>query len=326
MKKQILTLFALVTVTIAMISCDTHELVEPGRLVPLTVDEDPSLPSITVNNTMLHSETFGNPADPLMVVLHGGPGADYRSILNCKEFANDGFFVAFYDQRGSGLSQRHDESIYNTQLMIDDLDAVIEHYQSQDQKLFLVGHSWGAILATGYINQYPNKVDGVILMEPGGLIWKDTEDYVTRAYPLELFGESTNDHVYQDQVITGSDHNTLDYKAGLATAVDFADGNKVGNAGPFPFWRFGAQCSTGLIDYVMDNPFDFTTSLNEFEPKVLFVYSELNEAYGLSHAELVSDPFLEVELVEVLGTGHEIPYPGWDNFYPVAQSYLNSIK
>ncbi len=307
-------------------SCETHELVEPGRLVPLTVDEDPSLPSITVNGTMLHAETFGDPNDPLLIALHGGPGGDYRGILNCQDFANDGFFVVFYDQRGSGLSERHNEDIYTPQLFIDDLDAVINYYQSDGQPLFLVGHSWGAMLAAGYVDQNIDKVDGLILMEPGGLTWEDTEDYTERAVPLNLFDETINDVTYLDQFITSSDHEVLDYKMALLVEADYADGNKQGIAGPVPFWRGGAMCRKGMLEYASDHGFDFTANLEQFTTPVLFAYSELSEAYGKDHAELVSAPFPNVDLVEAKGTGHEIPYFGWDDFYPIAQTYLNTLQ
>jgi proline iminopeptidase len=309
-----------------LFSCEVNDLVEPGNLVPLTVDENSSLPSITVNGTMLHAETFGDPGDPMIVAIHGGPGGDYRGILNCRDFANDGFFVVFYDQRGSGLSQRHEKSMYTTQLYIDDLEAVINHYQSPDQQLILVGHSWGAMLAAGYVNQNPSRVNAMILMEPGGLTWTDTEDYMARAMPLELFDESMNDAVYKDQFLTGSDHEILDYKQMLIMERDYAEGNKQGNPGPSPSWRHGAVCSIASHEYAQNHPFDFTTNLTQFESPVLFAYSELNEAYGREHAELVSAPFPNVELVEVKGSGHEIPYFGWDNFYPVAQSFLNPVK
>jgi len=58
------------------VSCEILDPGEPGQLVPLTVDEDPTLPSISVNGTQLHAETFGNPTDPMLVILHGGPGGD----------------------------------------------------------------------------------------------------------------------------------------------------------------------------------------------------------------------------------------------------------
>ncbi|MEW5799336.1 MAG: alpha/beta hydrolase [Bacteroidota bacterium] len=327
MKTLFLTLFAAVTAAFALSSCDTHEPNEPGLLVPLTVDEDPSLPSIFVNGTQLHAETFGNPNNPMLVVLHGGPGGDYRSLLNCSRFSADSFFVVFYDQRGSGLSKRHDPSTITTQIFIDDLDAVINYYSSSpSQKIILLGHSWGAMLATAYINEYPNRIDGIILIEPGAFTWEATKKYIEKERTLDPFGESSNDFVYLDQIITGSDHNTLDYKAALQNAADFSKGNHVGNPGPYPFWRFGAVCTKAAFEYVKEHSFDFTTNLSQYTTKVLFVYGALNEVYGTTHAQEVAAAYPNVQLAEIKKTGHEVAYFGWDNFYPVAIAYLNTIK
>ncbi len=327
MKNQVLNLLVLVTITLAMSACETHEMAEPGRLVPLTVTEDPTLPSITVNGTVLHSEAFGDPNDPLIVVIHGGPGSDYRSMLSHRDLVNDGYYVAFYDQRGSGLSQRHDDrGIFTTQIFIDDLDAVIDYYSSPDQQVILSTHSWGSMLAAGYVNQHPDKVDAMILMEPGGLTWPDTEDYLEKSVPIKLFTETINDALYMDQIITSSEHEVLDYKHMLLASADFADDNAQGNAGPIPLWRSGAICSTALTDYVVDNPFDFTTNLGQYETRVLFAYSELNEAYPRSWAEHVSSPFPNVELFEVQGSGHEIPTFGWEKMYPRIINYLNTMN
>lgn len=327
MKKSFLAFLAAALTAVTLVSCDIVDPAEPGMLVPPTVDEDPSLPSISVNDTRLHAETFGSPADPMIVVLHGGPGGDYRALLNCSKFASDGFFVVFYDQRGSGLSRRHDKGIYTTQLFIDDLDAVIAHYRRDPgQAVILMGHSWGAMLATAYVNQYPGNVQGVVLIEPGGLTWSDAEDYIKRVRALDLFDEATNDFVYLDQVLTGNDHNELDYKAALQNAADFSKSNNVGNPGPYPFWRNGAVCASAAFEYVRDHPFDFTTNLQQYAAKVLFVYSEKNEAYGTAHAQRVSSAYPNVQLVQVAGTGHEVPYFGWDGFYPIAKTYLSTFK
>ena len=140
--KNRVNLFLVAFSVVILCSCETYELSEPGLLVPLTVTEDHSLSSIDVNGTSLHSETFGNPYDPMVVAIHGGPGADYRSILNCKDFADDGYYVVFYDQRGSGLSERHEANVYTMQIFIDDLNAVIDYYNTgQEQKVILMGHS-----------------------------------------------------------------------------------------------------------------------------------------------------------------------------------------
>ena len=327
MKNLVLVFVATALACVTLSSCDTVGPDDPGALVPPTVDEDTSLPSISVNGTLLHSEAFGNPGDPMIVVLHGGPGGDYRCMLNCSRFATDGFYVVFYDQRGSGLSRRHDKGTYSLQLFIDDLDAVIKHYRQQPgQKVILLGQSWGAMLATAYVNEYPGAVNGVILSEPGGLTWHDAEEYIKRTRDLDVFSETANDYVFLDQILTGSDHNELDYKAALQSGADFAPGNTLGNPGPYPFWRKGAVCSSAAIDYARAHSFDFTTNLGQFTTKILFVYSELNRAYGKAHAEHVSSAYPNVELVKIPGTGHEIPYFGWEGFSPVALVYLNSMK
>lgn len=326
--KNLFLLFAAVAfAAVTLSSCDTLEPNDPGLLVPLTVDEDSSLPSIFVNGTHLHAETFGNPGDPMIVVLHGGPGGDYRSMLTCSRFAADGYFVVFYDQRGSGLSRRHSGDVYTTQLFVDDLDAVIRYYrQTPDQKVILMGLSWGAMLATAYVNERPGDVSGLVLMEPGGFTWPDAEEYIKRCRTLEVFDETSNDYVYLDQFLTGSDHNELDYKAAVQGAADFSKGNRVGNPGPYPFWRKGAVCSSAASEYAREHSFDFTTNLGRFTTRVLFVYSELNEAYGPAHAEKVSSAYPSVQLAEITATGHEIPYFGWDRFYPVAKEYLDTIR
>lgn len=307
-------------------SCETHEMNEPGLLVPRTVDEDNSLPSIFVNGTQLHAEAFGSPGDPMLVVLHGGPGGDYRYLLNCAAFANDGFFVVLYDQRGCGLSKRHGDDIYTIQLFIDDLDAVIQYYKvDPSQKVFLLGHSWGAMLATAYVNQNPTAVSGLVLAEPGGLTWHDTKGYIGRWQKLDIFDETSNDFVYLDQFITGDDHRVLDYKAALQSAASFTKGNKLGIEGLEPFWRAGAVCNKASFEYGQKHGFDFTTNLSQYGTKVLFMYSELNKAYGADYAQKVASAFPNAELKEVTGSGHEFTYFAWERFYPPAKNYLTSL-
>ncbi|HEX6226305.1 MAG TPA: alpha/beta hydrolase [Chryseolinea sp.] len=314
-------------------SCEPElSIHEPGNLVPKTAEDDSSVPSININGAKLHSEAFGHPDDPLIVVLHGGPGGDYRSLLNCKEFALHGYRVVFYDQRGAGLSERFPYSSYTMQVLYDDLAAVIAHYQtSPSQPVFLLGHSWGAMLASAYINEYPAApISGLILGEPGGLKWADVEDYLSRSLDFRLLGEGLNDAVYHDQILTGrkNDHAILDYKFDLRIAADEGADSPTGNEGRLPHWRSGAVTSHAYLDFAeRENP-DWTTNLSQYTTKVLFIYSENNEAYGLSHAQKVSAAYPNVQLFETLDAGHDmLSFPrGWKNTFPTMLNYLNSLK
>lgn len=305
----------------------------PGNLVPETVDQDTGLPSIHVNGTHLHSEALGNKDSAMIVVIHGGPGSDYRYMLNCKEFANQGYRVIFYDQRGSGLSKRHPGNSYSIQIMIDDLDAVINYYKtSATQKVFLLGHSWGAMLASIYVNAgNAAKIDGLLLAEPGGLIWEDVMNYSSGIQSFGFFSEELNDATYMDQFISAKEdeHAVLDYKRLLMVEGSDPKKDPTGNTEGYQLiWRLGAVAYHSLFEIgKRENP-DWTTNLHLFTQKVLFVYSERNRFYGLKYAEKVSSPFPNVELFKNLDAGHDmISQPeGWSHFYPKALSYFNSLK
>lgn len=328
MYKTILS--GIVLASTLFISCKKElDINAPGNLVPRTVADNPGLPSIAVNGTVLHAETYGKPGNPIVLFLHGGPGADYRNALKVKQLADDGYFVVFYDQRGSGLSKRHDKSTYSIQLMFDDLEAVIAHYKSSpQQKVFLFGHSWGAMLAAGFINTHPGRIDGVIFAEAGGLNKAMWDTYSESSRRAKLFSETTNDILYYDQFLTGkeNDHAILDYKLGIASSYTYAAGNDEGIEGPSPFWRNGAVVLNALTDIALKDGFDFTTHLSHYTTKVLFLYSENNRSHGLAFSEKEAAFFPDHEIVRIDGTGHEMIYFKWESVYPVVLKYLNSLK
>lgn len=330
MKSKMMYLAAILFLTASLWSCKKElNPNDPGALVPETVDLDASLPSITVNGTQLHSEAFGNPANPMVLFLHGGPGADYRNGLNVKNLVNDNYYVVFYDQRGSGLSKRHPKNSYSIQLMLDDLTAVIQHYRSSPtQKVFLFGHSWGAMLTAAYINKYPNAVNGAILAEPGGFNWDELQQYSENSRRLKLFDEATNDALYPDQFLNGkeNEHAILDYKLALASSFTYAKNNEEGIEGSSPFWRNGAAVIKKLFEIAEKEGFDFRSNLGKFTTKVLFLYSENNRAYGEAFAQREASAFPNVQVSKVNGTGHEMIYFKWDNVYSLTLPYLNSLR
>lgn len=329
---RILAMIATVASGLLLSGCEKELLItEDGNLVPKTVADDPSLPAIEINGTKFHAETYGNPANPMLVILHGGPGSDYRYLLRCTAFADSGYYVIFYDQRGSGLSKREPKDSYTIQVMFDDLGAVIAHYRtSPEQKVFLLGHSWGAMLATAFINQNPAAVQGAILGEPGGFIWRDIVDYVSRVQDFGFFSETLNDATYADQFITGEEdeHAILDYKFGLLSYADDAEDSPLGNEGLLPFWRSGAIVNQALFELGEEYEPDWTTNLSQFDTKVLFLYSERNAAYGLEHAQKVSSAYSNVQLERIDDAGHDMLSfdAGWNNFFPIGLNYLNSLK
>lgn len=329
MKSNVFLLAVAIT-SILFVGCKKDKnMNEAGNLVPETVDNDPSLPSILINGTQLHAETFGSRDSAMVVFLHGGPGSDYRNGLNAKQLADNGYYVVFYDQRGSGLSKRHRRDSYSIQLMLDDITAVINHYRtSPAQKVFLFGHSWGAMLAAAYINTYPTRIDGAIFVEAGGFNKTLLDEYGATSRKLALFSEVTNDVLYYDQFLTGkeNEHEILDYKMGIASSYSYAKGNSEGIEGPSPFWRNGAEVLQAFVKIAEDDGFDFTANLQQYHTKVLFLYGANNKSYGFTFAQKEASYFPFTQISKIEDTGHEMIYFKWNKVYPIVLTYLNSLK
>lgn len=295
-------------------SCSTEDrkMTGPGNLVAKTVDQDPHLPAINANNARLHAEAFGPANATLIIAIHGGPGGDYRYLLPCRELADKGYRVVFYDQRGSGLSQRFPKKSYTSlgagamDLMFNDLTAVIDHYRtSATQKVVLLGHSWGGMLASGYAGKHPDKISGVIVCEPGGLKWADVKDYVKESRSFKLWGEILNDAAYLDQFITGREdqHEILDYKMSMLSSKNEITGE--GATDVSAAWRDGAVIMDALFEVGDDYNIDFSAGLSGFRKPALFFYSYNNKAYPDAWAEKISAVFPVVKRIKVPGAGHD---------------------
>ena len=334
----------LLIVGLSASSCSKElKMDEPGNLVPKTVMEDASLPAISVNGAKLHAQAFGPVDSTLVICLHGGPGGNFRYLLNCVSLASKGFRMVFYDQRGSGLSQRFPKHWYKDQADLaldrtfyDDLLAVINHYKTRpQQKVVLLTQSWGSIMGTAFTGKYPNLIDGLILAEPGGFKWKDILDYVVESRSFGLWSEATSDAAYLDQFITGREnqHEILDYKAGLISnnnpVVGDVKSTLGANAAHYPTPRDGAVIQTAMFEVGEKQKPDFSVGIQQFQKKVLFFYSEKNRAYPDSWAQKISSPIPNKQIVNVPGVGHSGMFDQidcWTSFTePKVLDYLNEL-
>lgn len=113
----------------------------------------------------------GVPRRMPVVFLHGGPGGYVHSsvIRALQPLADAGHEVYFYDQHGSGLSDRlarPKDSGFNDQ--VEDLREIVERHVGAPQ-VALVGQSHGARLAAYFAARHPARVARLVLGSPANL-------------------------------------------------------------------------------------------------------------------------------------------------------------
>jgi len=303
--------------------------------VPETVAQDLSLPSITIDDYTYHAETYGNPANPVVITLHGGPGGDYRSILSLQALADE-YFVVFFDQRGSGLSPRIDPAEITIESALADLDSIVDYF-GKGEKVNLVAHSWGAMLASAYLGQFPEKIDHVVLAEPGFLTSEFAKKFTqaTRirfsgsllAYFLKTQFESLHvngpdEHaskdyfVHQWNLYQGSDHP----QAGFRCQGDTPKESET--------WRFGSSTSNAFFQQAVDGDgnfvVNFVNGVENFENKVLFMTGECQTVIGTDWQSQQVEYFSDAELAVIPNAGHEMFFENPEASLEVVRAYLNT--
>jgi proline iminopeptidase len=285
-----------------------------GNLVPKTVSQDPSLPSASFNGSTFHLETFGPEQAPVIVFLHRGPGVDYRSLLPLRTAVDgqrleDRYRLVFWDQRGSGLSQRHDASEITLAAYEADLDALIDRY-SPGKPVVLVGHSWGGMYAAMYLGRHPEKVAGAVLLEAGPLTGERFTEIQGEVFDIDVWSEWLNDFGWAGRALSPYDHAQADYMLMLGGLSDAQPSYHNSEQEPTHRWRMGAIAAAALKqDGERDGEavWDFTVGLSQFPHEVLFEASELNTTIGEEFQRMQMRDFADAELHVVTGAGHDFP-------------------
>lgn len=106
-------------------------------------------------------------AGPLVVMLHGGPGAHHDYLLPQYDLLASGRELFYYDQRGGGRSPVPRETPVGWRDHVADLEAVRRHLTLE--RLTLCGYSWGGLLALLYYLEHPDRVARLALVSPASL-------------------------------------------------------------------------------------------------------------------------------------------------------------
>ncbi len=122
-----------------------------------------------------------------IIVVHGGPGLDHNYLQPGLDALATRNTLVHYDQRGTGRSVANLDSVaINLDAFVGDIDALRQALGYE--RVSVLGHSWGALLALEYAARHPETTRALILMnpvEPGARFRDQVEERQRRARTQE---------------------------------------------------------------------------------------------------------------------------------------------
>lgn len=136
-----------------------------------------------------------------VLVLHGGPGIPFNTPKTTLTALSDNYTFYYYHQRGSGKSSRpidtfDSQNFYENMITLESTlglganIADIERIRKilKQDKLIIIGHSYGGFIATLYAAEFPENVEKLILASPANMLkmpntGKGLYDYIDENLP-----------------------------------------------------------------------------------------------------------------------------------------------
>lgn len=133
--------------------------------------------------------------NPILLYLHSGPGSsEMVSFRTYQSKLEEHFTVVLWEQRGTGKS--YSDTIgadtMTIDMMVSDAGEVIQYLldKFKQQKLFVVGHSWGSLLGVLTIQEYPQYIYAYV--GSGQIVKPDDGEKISYAYALNKAFEQNN--------------------------------------------------------------------------------------------------------------------------------------
>ncbi|MBI1742259.1 proline iminopeptidase-family hydrolase [Candidatus Acetothermia bacterium] len=168
---------------------------------------------IDSNGVKIYYEIEGQ-GKPL-ILLNGGPGFPHEYLQEMRALAPHAKLV-FFDQRGTGKSDKTDPRNYTIDANVEDVENLRKALNLG--KCRVLGHSWGGMLAQAYILKYPENVTRLILADT----FSSLEDCNAALARMRTSVSPETRAIYEkyerEGLYKNRDHYPDEYKAALEVA------------------------------------------------------------------------------------------------------------
>ncbi|MEO6902179.1 MAG: proline iminopeptidase-family hydrolase [Bacteroidia bacterium] len=113
----------------------------------------------------VYTKRVGNNPKIRVLLLHGGPGGTHEEFGNFEGYLpNEEIEYIYYDQLDSYYSDKpNDSTLWTTEHFVEEVEQVRKALNLNKDNFYLLGQSWGGILAMEYALKYQNNLKGLII-------------------------------------------------------------------------------------------------------------------------------------------------------------------
>jgi proline iminopeptidase len=116
-------------------------------------------------NFNIWTKKMGNNPRIKLLLLNGGPGATHEYFECFESFLpQEGIEFIYYDQLGCGNSDDpKDTSLWDLPRYVEEVEQVRQALGLNKENFYLLGHSWGGLLAMQYALKYQDNLKALII-------------------------------------------------------------------------------------------------------------------------------------------------------------------
>lgn len=254
------------------------------------------------------------------IFVHGGPGAWSKSFEKLGgDVLEDKLTMCYYDQRGCGRSASSPNNDYGVERMIQDIEDIRTALNTP--KVYIMGHSFGGILATKYAEKYPDHVKGLILLNATLALNNSILHQIS--FMRKTLGETTpvqNKESLFDTFLEAKkrikkadlDYKILSDNKDNIEKLDRLDSSIKRN---YSFAQQAFNSPVYLADFTKDTP--------AIKVPVLIVTGSKDNSVGPDHYRLFKFPNQEIKIIN---GGHFLYYENNKEFKDTVQAFVQKTS
>jgi proline iminopeptidase len=140
------------------------------------------------------TKRMGNNPKMKVLLLHGGPGGTHEFFENFDGYLpNEEIEYIYYDQLDSYYSDKpNDSTLWTTEHFVEEVEQVRKALNLNKDNFYLLGQSWGGILALEYALKHQDNLKGLVISN----MMASIPEY--EKYAAEVLGPQLPPEVYKE--------------------------------------------------------------------------------------------------------------------------------